>query len=117
MSEFFSPQNGIFPSSKLIVNCFDSIKNCFRYAIPCTMYNVLSLHQISRKKSKQQINVRYCRTDRVTKFYLPYCVVRIISKFRMGSLVGRTSNSSITTELTFLLESADSALTALIIFP
>lgn len=51
------------------------------------------------------------------KFYLPYCVVRIISKFRMGSLVGRTSNSSITTEFTFLLESADSALTALIIFP
>lgn len=50
-------------------------------------------------------------------FYSPYCVVRIISRFRIGSLVGKTSNSSITTELTFLLESADSALTALIIFP
>lgn len=51
------------------------------------------------------------------QFHLPYCVVRIISKFRMGSLVGKTSNSSITTEFTFLLESADSALTVLIIFP
>lgn len=49
--------------------------------------------------------------------YSPYCVVRIISRFRIGSLVGKTSNSSITTELTFLFESADSALTALIIFP
>lgn len=49
--------------------------------------------------------------------HLPYCIVRIISKFRIGSLVGSTSNSSMTTELTFLLESADSAFTAFMIFP
>lgn len=55
--------------------------------------------------------------SRASHFYSPYCVVRMISKFRIGSLVGKTSNSSITTEFTFLLESADSALTALIIFP
>lgn len=50
-------------------------------------------------------------------FHIPYCAVRIISKFRIGSLVGKTSNSSITTELTFLFESADSAFTVLITFP
>lgn len=50
-------------------------------------------------------------------FHLPYCIVRIISKFRIGSLVGSTSNSSMTTEVTFLFESADSAFTAFMIFP
>lgn len=48
---------------------------------------------------------------------LPYCMVLTISKLRTGSLVGRASISSMTTEVTFLLESADSAFTVLMIFP
>lgn len=49
--------------------------------------------------------------------YLPYCIVRTIFRLRIGSLLVNISSSSITTELTFLLESADSAFTVLMILP
>jgi len=51
------------------------------------------------------------------KLYLPYCMVLTISRLRMGSLLVRTSISSMTTEVTLSAESADSAFTDLIIFP
>lgn len=50
-------------------------------------------------------------------FYIPYCIVRTIFKLRIGSLFGRTSISSITTEVTFFSESAESAFTDFIILP